>query len=110
MNPVVERMSGSLHLQLLSGCPPAIYWAGSYIWDMGTHLLVCFASLVIFAAFDDKVCPHILLLCKSKGGDPLSAIKEGLQYRTFCDHMDSASCLILEGTHTCRLQPLRLSQ
>lgn len=55
MNPVVERVSGSLHLQLLSGCPPAIYWAGSYIWDMGTHLLVCVASLAIFAVFGDKV-------------------------------------------------------
>ena len=56
MNPVVERVSGSLHMQLLSGCPPAVYWAGSYIWDMATHLLVCLASLAIFAAFDDKVC------------------------------------------------------
>ena len=56
MYPVVERMSGSLHLQLLSGCPATIYWAGSYIWDMSTHLLVCVASLAIFALFGDKVC------------------------------------------------------
>lgn len=61
MNPVVERVSGSLHMQLLSGCPPTIYWAGSYIWDLATHLTVCLASLVIFAIFDDKVrCPSLL--------------------------------------------------
>lgn len=55
MNPVAERISGSLHMQLLSGCPAAVYWMGSYIWDMGSHLLITLASLAIFAAFDDKV-------------------------------------------------------
>lgn len=38
-------------MQLLSGCPPAIYWAGSYLWDAGTHVVVCLASVAIFAAY-----------------------------------------------------------
>ena len=53
-------MSTAQHMQLLSGCPAAVYWAGSYIWDMATHLLVCFASLAIFAAFGDKVTSLLL--------------------------------------------------
>ena len=31
INPVVEDASSAHHLQLLSGCPPAVYWAGSYV-------------------------------------------------------------------------------
>ena len=31
INPVVEEASSAHHLQLLSGCPPVIYWAGSYV-------------------------------------------------------------------------------
>ncbi len=31
ISPVVEAASSAHHLQLLSGCPPAIYWAGSYV-------------------------------------------------------------------------------
>ena len=29
--PVLERVSGTHHMQLLSGCPPVIFWAGSYV-------------------------------------------------------------------------------
>ncbi len=31
INPVVEEASQAHHLQLLSGCPPFIYWAGTYV-------------------------------------------------------------------------------
>lgn len=29
--PVIEEASQAHHLQLLSGCPPLIYWAGTYV-------------------------------------------------------------------------------
>ena len=31
MSPVSEEASGAHHLQLLSGCPATMYWAGSYV-------------------------------------------------------------------------------
>ncbi len=31
ISPVVEEASQAHHLQLLSGCPPLIYWAGTYV-------------------------------------------------------------------------------
>lgn len=31
INPVTEASSQARHLQLLSGCPPLIYWAGFYV-------------------------------------------------------------------------------
>ena len=46
--PVSERMSGAMHLQMLSGCPGAIYWLGHYLWDLAAHTTVCIASLIIF--------------------------------------------------------------
>jgi hypothetical protein len=54
MAPVVERVNGAQQIQLLY-CPAIVYWAGSYMWDMFTHLLVCLAALAIFAAFGDEV-------------------------------------------------------
>jgi len=29
--PVVERQSQAAHIQLLSGCPMPLYWAGSFV-------------------------------------------------------------------------------
>ena len=58
MAPVAERVSGSQQIQLLY-CPAVVYWAGSYLWDMATHLLVCIAALAIFAAFGDEVIPYL---------------------------------------------------
>lgn len=31
INPVTEATSQARHLQLLSGCPPVVYWAGFYV-------------------------------------------------------------------------------
>ena len=38
-------------MQLLAGCPPAIYWAGSYLWDCVTHAVVCIAAVGVFAVY-----------------------------------------------------------
>ena len=54
ISPVVERASSAQHLQLASGCPPAAYWAGSFAWDMTSHLAVTLLSLAIFAAYGDQ--------------------------------------------------------
>ena len=54
ISPVVERASSAQHLQLASGCPPAAYWAGSFAWDMVSHLAVTLLSLAIFAAYGDE--------------------------------------------------------
>jgi len=54
INPVVERACSAQHLQLASGCPPAAYWAGSFAWDMTSHLAVTLLSLAIFAAYGDQ--------------------------------------------------------
>ena len=51
---VIEHATGARHLQLLSGCPPLAYWAGSYTWDLATHAIVCAASMGIFAAYGDS--------------------------------------------------------
>ncbi|KAK9829531.1 hypothetical protein WJX72_006343 [[Myrmecia] bisecta] len=53
INPVIERTSQALHMQLLSGCPTVIYWLGSYTWDLLMHSFVCLLSLAIFAAYQD---------------------------------------------------------
>ena len=45
---------GAHHMQILSGCPPAIYWLGSYLWDFATHVLVCVCAMAVFAAYQDE--------------------------------------------------------
>lgn len=54
ISPVTERSVGAHHMQLLAGCPPAIYWLGSYLWDLALHTFVCVAAVAIFAAYRDK--------------------------------------------------------
>ena len=54
ISPVIERASSAQHLQLASGCPSAAYWAGSFAWDMVSHLAVTLLSLAIFAAYGDE--------------------------------------------------------
>lgn len=51
---VVERVCHSHHMQLLSGCPPLIYWAGSYAWDLLMHSCVCVLAMLIFVIYQDK--------------------------------------------------------
>ncbi len=40
IHPVIERVSGSQHMQLLCGCPSWAYWLAQYVWDLGLHILV----------------------------------------------------------------------
>ncbi|CAL8463070.1 g2604 [Coccomyxa elongata] len=54
INPVVEEASQAHHLQLLSGCPPFIYWAGTYVWDAATYVVVALLALGVFAAYGDR--------------------------------------------------------
>ena len=53
VNPVTEASSGARALQISSGCPRAVYWAGSMAWDLAMHLAVSVVSLATFAAFGD---------------------------------------------------------
>lgn len=49
INPVVEEASQAHHLQLLSGCPPFIYWAGSYVrLTMSLSTLCFYFFLLLF--------------------------------------------------------------
>lgn len=41
-------------MQLLSGCPPLVYWAGSYAWDLLMHSCVCLLAMLIFVIYQDK--------------------------------------------------------
>ncbi len=50
----MERVCHSHHMQLLSGCPPLVYWAGSYAWDLLMHSCVCFLAMLIFVIYQDK--------------------------------------------------------
>ena len=52
--PVVERRSQAAHIQLLSGCPAPLYWAGSYAWDCVTYAIIVLLTLAVFAAYGDS--------------------------------------------------------
>ena len=52
--PVVERRSQAAHIQLLSGCPAPLYWAGSYAWDAATYAIIVLLTLAVFAAYKDS--------------------------------------------------------
>ncbi|KAK9833394.1 hypothetical protein WJX81_001382 [Elliptochloris bilobata] len=52
--PVVERRSQAAHIQLLSGCPAPLYWAGSYAWDFATYVIIVLLTLAVFAAYGDS--------------------------------------------------------
>lgn len=54
INPVSERITGAQHLQLLSGCPPTAYWAGSFAFDYMQWLAITAAAMLIFLAYGDK--------------------------------------------------------
>ena len=41
ISPVTEATSQARHLQLLSGCPPLIYWAGFYVSVAICHAAAC---------------------------------------------------------------------
>lgn len=41
-------------MQIASGCPPVMYWLGSYIWDMTTYFFLVLITIAIFAAYKDQ--------------------------------------------------------
>lgn len=47
INPVTEATSQARHLQLLSGCPPLVYWAGFYVSAPALqHCNLCTVSII----------------------------------------------------------------
>ena len=49
--PVVERSCNAYHMQLLSGCPPIMYWLGHYVWDMLCHTVVTVLAMAVFGVY-----------------------------------------------------------
>ena len=47
-----ERATQATLLQLASGCDPSVYWLGAALWEWTNHALVCFATWIMFFAFD----------------------------------------------------------
>lgn len=48
---VMERQTGSKHLQIVSGVNTVMYWVANFVWDLANFLPPCLLSLVIFKAF-----------------------------------------------------------
>ncbi|PVD25014.1 hypothetical protein C0Q70_15511 [Pomacea canaliculata] len=65
----VYFLVGSKHLQVVSGVSPTMFWLATLVWDYINYLLVCFAMLIVFAAFqttayvaDDRLGLVLLVL------------------------------------------------
>ena len=73
LSPVAEEASKARHLQLLSGCPPFIYWAGSYVSAQPCshlhHACLQRRLLLIIIAGADSVAPWpiLWLICMHNG-------------------------------------------
>ena len=39
-------------MQLMSGLPAAIYWLGTFAWDLVNFLFPCLIAVLLFVAFD----------------------------------------------------------
>ncbi|XP_063687941.1 phospholipid-transporting ATPase ABCA3-like isoform X2 [Bolinopsis microptera] len=48
---VKERISGTRHLQMLSGLNPIVYWVSSFMWDMLNFLVPSLLMLILFQTF-----------------------------------------------------------
>ena len=57
--PVVERSCNAYHMQLLSGCPPIMYWLGHYVWDMLCHTVVTVLAMAVFGVYVSPTA-HVL--------------------------------------------------
>lgn len=65
--PVVERSCNAYHMQLLSGCPPIMYWLGHYVWDMLCHTVVTVLAMAVFGVYV-SLTAHVL--CAVRFGQP----------------------------------------
>ncbi|RWS28570.1 ATP-binding cassette sub-family A member 7-like protein [Leptotrombidium deliense] len=66
---IEDRVTGSKHLQYVSGVSPYVYWTAAYIWDICNYLVPTFLCVIIFVAFNaeayvskDNLWAFILLL------------------------------------------------
>ena len=50
---VMERISKSKHLQLVSGANPRLYWLATFMWDLLVYLLVVSLCMVVFRVFNE---------------------------------------------------------
>ncbi|XP_028968379.1 ATP-binding cassette sub-family A member 1 [Galendromus occidentalis] len=51
---IEDRISGSKHLQFVSGLKPWLYWLGQYSWDICNYVIPVFLCVVIFMAFNEE--------------------------------------------------------
>lgn len=50
---VKERISGSKHLQYVSGVNVSTLWSVSFLWDFVLYLIICFFLLASLLAFQE---------------------------------------------------------
>ncbi|CAG0915031.1 unnamed protein product [Notodromas monacha] len=51
---IEDRISGSKHLQFVSGLPPWLYWISAYAWDMSSYLVSASLCVFVFLVFDEE--------------------------------------------------------
>lgn len=51
---IEDRISGSKHLQFVSGVKPFIYWIGAYTWDLCNYIVPAALIIVIFVIFREE--------------------------------------------------------
>ncbi|KFM79927.1 ATP-binding cassette sub-family A member 1, partial [Stegodyphus mimosarum] len=66
---IEDKVSGSKHLQFVSGVKPAVYWIGTYTWDLCNYLVPFSLCILIFYVFEedayvskDNIAGFVLLL------------------------------------------------
>lgn len=61
---IEDKVSGSKHLQFVSGVKPVIYWIGTYTWDLVNYRSL-FLSIIekLICAFDSSNRPIEDFLC-----------------------------------------------
>ncbi|CAN8004107.1 unnamed protein product, partial [Ixodes hexagonus] len=50
---IEDRVSGSQHLQFVSGLKPVLYWVGTYTWDLCNYMVPAVLCIFIFMAFKE---------------------------------------------------------
>uniref|UniRef100_A0A147BM79 Putative lipid exporter abca1 n=1 Tax=Ixodes ricinus TaxID=34613 RepID=A0A147BM79_IXORI len=50
---IEDRVSGSQHLQFVSGMKPLLYWVGTYTWDLCNYAVSALLCILIFLAFKE---------------------------------------------------------
>jgi ATP-binding cassette subfamily A (ABC1) protein 1 len=51
---IEDRISGSKHLQFVSGLPPWLYWIAAYAWDLSSYLVTAMLCVFVFLVFDEE--------------------------------------------------------